>query len=271
MPEVTLDDVTLAYDVAGDGDPVVLICGCGGPAVGWFGITPGLVAAGYQVVTFDNRGMAPSSSPPAPYTIDQMVRDTLGLCDHLGIARARFAGHSMGGWIAEVLAAEHCERVEAAVMMGSCNETTSWERAVTLAQRDLARIDGELPSSLATLEVLHYLPNHELMDDEVVETWVAMVTEGEPWTNPGRLGQYEACLGWYDDDEKHAAARATIGVPCLVMAFEHDIDSPPPRARVAAAQIPAAQFVEIIGASHLGPYTHPEAVTDQLTEFFASQ
>src|SRR5690242_18412852 len=96
MATIDLGDVTLAYDVQGEGDTVVLICGCGGPAAGWFGIAPGLVAAGYQVVTFDNRGMAPSSSPPAPYTVDQMVNDTLGLCDHLGIARARFAGHSMG-------------------------------------------------------------------------------------------------------------------------------------------------------------------------------
>src|SRR5262249_10947478 len=159
--------------------------------------------------------------------VDQMVHDTLGLCDHLGIARAKFVGHSMGGWIAEVLAAQHCERVDAAVMMGSCNATTSWERAVTIAQRDLSRIDGELPSSLATLEVLHYLPNHELMDDDIVDGWVAMVTDGEPWANPGRLGQYEACLDWYEHDEEHARARAEIGVPCLVMAFEHDIDSPP--------------------------------------------
>jgi pimeloyl-ACP methyl ester carboxylesterase len=98
-----------------------------------------------------------------------------------------------------------------------------------------------------------------------------MVTEGEPWANPGRLGQYEACLGWYEDDKKHAAARATIGVPCLVLAFEHDIDSPPARARAAAAEIPGALYVEVEGASHLGPYSHPEAVTDVLTEFFATQ
>ena len=66
MPEVELDDVTIAYDVFGDGEPIVLVCGCGQPALAWhIGVAPELVRAGYRVVTFDNRGIAPSSSPPA--------------------------------------------------------------------------------------------------------------------------------------------------------------------------------------------------------------
>jgi pimeloyl-ACP methyl ester carboxylesterase len=53
------------------------------------------------------------------------------------------------------------------------------------------------------------------------------------------------------------------------MAFEHDIDSPPARAREAAATIPGARFVQIPDASHLGPYTHPDAVVSHLLDFFA--
>lgn len=107
MPTVTMRDVTNAYDVAGDpdADPIVLVCGCGQPALAWnIGIVPALVRAGYRVVTFDNRGVAPSSSPPAPYTVQDLVADTLGLLDHLDIPSSRFVGHSMGGWVAETLA-----------------------------------------------------------------------------------------------------------------------------------------------------------------------
>src|SRR5919204_157242 len=95
MPELVLDDVTIAYDVFGQGDPILLLCGCGQPAFAWqFGLVPPLTAAGYQVVTFDNRGVAPSSSPPAPYAVDDMVADTLGLLDHLGLRSVRVAGYS---------------------------------------------------------------------------------------------------------------------------------------------------------------------------------
>src|SRR6478609_4570281 len=99
MPEVTFADVTIAYDEFGPawGEPVVLIGGCGQPALAWqVGVVPALVDAGHCVVTFDNRGVAPSSSPPAPYSVEQMAGDTLALLDHLQIPVARVVGHSMG-------------------------------------------------------------------------------------------------------------------------------------------------------------------------------
>ena len=270
MPEVDLGEVTIAYEVSGEGEPVVLICGCGQPAIAWhLGLVPALTAAGYQVVTFDNRGMAPSSSPPAPYSVAEMVTDTLGLIDHLGLERVRVAGHSMGGWIAETLAAQHPDRVRAAALMGSCNVATAWEKAVTTVERDLARLDVELPPLFYACEILRYLPNHDLQNDEIVDGWLALIGGDPPPPNPGRLGQFEACLAWSLDLER-TQAWSTITVPCIVLAFEHDIDSPPARARQAAAVIPGARFAEIPDASHLGIFTHADAVAAVLLDFFST-
>ena len=160
MPEVTIDGVTIAYDTVGEGEPVVLVCGCGQPAVAWqLSLVPALSAAGYQVVTFDNRGVDPSSSPPPPYSVNDLVGDTVGLLDHLGLESVRVAGHSMGGWVAERLAIDHPDRVRGAVLMGSCNVATSWEKAITTVERDLARLDYDLPPLFYATETLRYLPN----------------------------------------------------------------------------------------------------------------
>jgi len=269
MAELTMDGVTIAYEVRGDGDPVVLVCGCGQPAIAWqLGLVPALTEAGYQVVTFDNRGVAPSSSPPAPYSVNDMTADTLGLLDHLGLESVRVAGYSMGGWVAETLAISHPERLRAAAFIGSCNVATSWEKAITTVERDLARLDPDLPSLFYAVETLRYLPNHDLQEDAVVEAWLALIGDQPPWPNPGRLGQYEACLAWSNDLER-TRRWPTISVPCLVLAFEHDIDSPPARARAAADEIPGARFVEIPGASHLGVFTHGPEVAAALVDFFA--
>jgi pimeloyl-ACP methyl ester carboxylesterase len=269
MPEVTANGVTLAYEVTGEGEPLLLIAGCGQPAVAWHvGLVPPLVAAGYSVATYDNRGVEPSSSPPAPYSVDQMTDDAVALLDHLGWTdRVRVAGHSMGGWIAETLVLDHPERVLAAAFMGSANLPTAWEVAITTVERDLARLDYVLPPLFYATQTLRYLPIADIQDNDVVSLWLSMMGDLPVWPNPGRLGQYEAALAWSTD-----SARTTrwpeVRVPCLVLAFEHDVDSPPRDARQAAETIPGCQYREVSNAGHIGILTHPDEVAALLIAFF---
>ncbi len=271
MPEAQLPGVTIAYDVFGpdSGEPVVLVCGLSQPALAWhFAMVPALTEAGYRVVTFDNRGVAPSSAPPAPYSVDAMVDDTIALLDHLGLGSVHVVGYSMGGWVAETLAWRRPQRVRSAVFIGSCNVGTSWEKAVTTVERDMARLDNELPRWFNAVETMRYLPNHELQQDAVVDQWLEMIGDMDPWPNPGRLGQYEAALAWSLDVER-TRRWPELTTPCLVLSFEHDVDSPPARARQAARSIPGARFVELAGASHLGVFTHSDAVASTILGFLA--
>jgi pimeloyl-ACP methyl ester carboxylesterase len=271
MAEAVVNGVRLAYDVTGDGDPVLLICGLSQPALTWqLGIAPALVDAGFQVVTFDNRGVAPSDAPPAPYTIDEMTADAAALLEQLGIAPSHVVGYSLGLWIAEVLAWQRPDLVRSAVLMGGLNRTTAWERVRYRHAADLAAAGIDLPPPAQTIELLNYLPNAALQDDDIVSGWLAMLEGSEsPWPNPGRLGQWQAALAWTEDDAR-MARWPDIAVPTLVLAFEHDIDSPPRHAEAAAKDIPGAQFVELEGLSHLGPLERPDLVAPVLIEFMSS-
>ncbi|HVB90978.1 MAG TPA: alpha/beta hydrolase [Acidimicrobiales bacterium] len=264
-----MGDVTLNFDITGHGEPLLLIAGCGQPALAWhLSVVPALVAAGYQVATFDNRGVAPSSSPPSPYSVEGMTADALSLLDRLGWTDpVRVAGHSLGGWIAETLVLDHPGRVRSAALMGSPNKPTAWEIAITTVERDVARLDVDLPSLFYATQTLRYLPIADIQNDEVVSMWLSFTADLPVWPNPGRLGQYEAALAWSTDPSR-TTRWPEIAVPCLIVAFEHDVDSPPEKARRAAGIIPGCEYQEIAGSGHLGIVTHAEEVADHLIEFF---
>lgn len=271
MPDAIVNGIRIAFDEHGDanGAPIVLVCGLSQPASTWeYSILPGLVTAGHRVITFDNRGMAPSDAPPGPYTVAEMAADTAGLIEHLDIAPCVVVGYSLGAWICETLAADRPEVVRAAVCIGGLNETTEWEKVECEYGRDLAALDVPLPRLQGLMELLVYPPRSAIQDDDQVRAYVEMFGADPPWDNPGRLGQWEAAVSWTTDARSVAAdRRARISVPCLAVAFGDDIDAPPDHTRRAVAAVPGARYVEIPDATHLGPFEHPDQIVEAITTF----
>ena len=122
--------VEIAYESFGDpSDPaILLVMGLGMQMLGWDeGFCELLVERGYRVVRYDNRDIGLSTkvgggtpnvvagavgfTGSARYDLRDMAADALGLLDHLEIERAHLVGASMGGMIAQTLAAHHGERI----------------------------------------------------------------------------------------------------------------------------------------------------------------
>ncbi len=134
MASVTANGITLEYEAWGDpaAPPILLIMGLGMQLTSWpDGFRDGLVAQGFRVIAFDNRDCGLSTRirvrrrpnlllqiarvwlrlpVRAPYTLDDMAADAAGLLDALHVARAHLVGVSMGGMIAQVVAARYPER-----------------------------------------------------------------------------------------------------------------------------------------------------------------
>ena len=66
MPNAILNGISIDYTTAGEGPPVLLICGTGQPADLWFAQVADLVAAGHRVVTFDNGAAVAPPHRPLP-------------------------------------------------------------------------------------------------------------------------------------------------------------------------------------------------------------
>ncbi|HZU60111.1 MAG TPA: alpha/beta hydrolase, partial [Solirubrobacteraceae bacterium] len=130
--------ITICYEEFGDpGDPpMLLIMGLATQMIGWPDeFCQQLAAQGFRVVRFDNRDSGHSTHasggrltlrqlagrqvPPGQYTLSDMALDTVGLMDALEIESAHVVGASMGGMIAQTLAAEHPEKVRSLVSIMS--------------------------------------------------------------------------------------------------------------------------------------------------------
>ena len=117
MPNAIVNGISIDYSTAGDGPPVLLICGTGQPADLWFAQVTDLAAAGHTVVTFDNRGCGRSEAPPAPYRVADMAADTAALIEHLGLGPCDIIGYSLGGYIAQELAVTRADLVRRLVLL----------------------------------------------------------------------------------------------------------------------------------------------------------
>ena len=135
MPQVEVNGLTIDYEEFGEAGapPLLLIMGLGMPGAAWPDpFVEQLAAAGLRVIRYDNRDCGHSSklrTAPlpnlqlaiarallrmpvrAPYALDDMAQDAAQLLSALGIERAHVVGASMGGMIAQVLAARHPQRV----------------------------------------------------------------------------------------------------------------------------------------------------------------
>ena len=130
----TIDGTRLRIIDSGNGTPVVLIHGIGASLYAWRYALPPLVAAGYRVVAFDNRGFGFSDKPAHGYSTSDYARLVVALLDSLGISSAVLVGHSMGGEIAAETALRHPDRVRGLVLIDAAGYGVSWPGVLKLAR-----------------------------------------------------------------------------------------------------------------------------------------
>lgn len=107
------------YETSGDhGSWITLINGHTRTSKDFKLLVKHLVSCGHQVLTLDNRG-AGQTETTAPFTMDDLANDVIALWDHLEISQSHLLGISMGGMIAQLLAAKHPERVKRLILVST--------------------------------------------------------------------------------------------------------------------------------------------------------
>ena len=126
---VEVEGATLAYDVVGEGPPLLLLHYFGGCAESWRPHVADL-ARHYRLILPDLRAHGRSTNEAGTFTHRQAARDVAALLDHLGVERVRAMGMSSGGMTLLHLATQQPERVASMVLVGATTHFPAEARAV---------------------------------------------------------------------------------------------------------------------------------------------
>jgi pimeloyl-ACP methyl ester carboxylesterase len=226
--------------------PLLLINGYAATGSDW---DPGLLAgleAGFDLLHPDNRGTGSAPLGAEELTIAGLAADMLGSLDRRGVSKAVVAGWSMGGFVAQEIAAQAPERVEALVLLAT---DPGGPEAVRGEPQALARLfdHGGTPREQARelLSLLFPPPLDAQVDAEAGE----LVAAGRAALSPATLTAEEAAMNaWYE--REGPARRVGIGAPTLILAGERDVVIPAANAELLAAAIPGAELKTFAEAGH---------------------
>jgi pimeloyl-ACP methyl ester carboxylesterase len=261
MPHVFTNGIRLSYERSGRGERVLMIMGSGASGRAWtLHQTPALTQAGYQAVTFDNRGIPPSDVPPGKYSLADLVADTKGLIEALDAAPCRIVGTSLGALIAQELAIEWPHLVRCAVLIGTKSRSDAARAAMEKGELALLESGVQPPADYgAVMSALQMLSSATLNDESAFSLWL------ETLRLSGSDGSYGQA--WIDTGTDRRDVLRKVAAPCRVIAFSEDVITPPHLAAEVAGAIPDCDFVEIPGCGHFGYLERPDEVNAAIIEF----
>ena len=266
MQKVEVNGIHLAYDIQGEGEPLVLVTGTGYCSWFWHKTTPGL-SEHYRVITFDNRGAGDTDKPEAPYSIPMMAADTAGLMDALALRDAFVLGHSLGGYIAQELAITRSDLVSKLILASTNYGGMKVIPPSPEAFDVLTNREGDPIQLIRRGIAVACAPGFGETHPEVVKELIDYRLQGRV-----PLQQYQAqvmaALGMGGLTEEQVSERmSSIKIPVLLLFGEHDEVVPPGNATLMAEKLPDAEVKIIPDTGHLFPIERPEATVKAIREF----
>lgn len=258
MDKVKVGDTEIAYRIDGEGDHVVvLVHSLALNADAWHPIYERL-GERFRLLSLDLRGHGDSPATPAPYTIEQMADDVVGLMDALGIDTASFVGVSVGGRIGQSLLVRYPQRFKKAVLAASVIDMDPAAHPVWTDRYDVLRAKGMSGIMTSTIE-RWYGPTIVNYPISQLDAIAAMMSR---CSVEGYIGVGEALFA-----SDCRAELGRIATPVLVVAGDSDVGAPPTVGAELASLIPGAELVILADCGHQPALQQPDTFADVLRGF----
>lgn len=261
MPDLKHDDITLHYEVDGNGPPLLLLAGMLSDSASWAALAP-LLTDRYTVIRPDNRTTGRTTPWDAEVTVQHMAADAQALMRELGHDRYHLAGHSMGGLMAMELAGLEGEAIASLSILASGPvriPRTTHVFDTMLAVRRTSDDDG---TWLRTLYPWIFRPAF-FADPGAVDTALQAALAYPYGQNMDAMAhQIEALRSF-----RPRTRPADLTCPVQVIYAAEDLLIPERRVRAVFAAIPGVEQHTIPDAGHSIHWDAPGAVAERLTAF----
>ncbi len=247
---------TVGVAMAGTGMPLVVAHGFAAQGALYAQTLSRLVSMGFMVVAVDVAGHGRTPPPPFPALWLSAYRDEFAAAvDALGIRRAVFMGHSMGGRIVTELAAERPEAAVALVLVDPV-VGRDWDRQVSDLRHN--PISGAGLVMRLAVDTASLVDPHDL--DQTAKILSLLVRSGLSSPLPRLMAPAAALIG-AEPSEPLLKTLAASRLPAVVIHGSLDRPLPLDGARRAAATL-GADLVVVDGARHSWLLSDPETLPD---------
>ncbi|HVP20114.1 MAG TPA: alpha/beta hydrolase [Spirochaetia bacterium] len=257
---VHVDDIDIAYQVLGSGDPLVMIMGYGGSMDLWSQKLVRLLSATHRVLIFDNRGMGRSTSSDREYSVPLFAEDTLGLMNALEIDKATVLAWSLGTETALELALAYPEKVKELVLIsGSPGGKEGVQPAPEVARFFTSPSASSFEWGLRLIGLL--FPQGWLMQHPFI--WTYFPTNATMNPAERTMRQYRAFTSW----DGCSSRLGQISSPALIIAGDKDVVVPAGNSLLLAEGIRASRLVRFPDGGHGVIYQYPDLITGEIADF----
>ena len=237
--------VKIYYQTRGVGEPLILLMGFGADGNTWEKHAVEYEKY-FQCIIPDNRGVGKSEAPGGPYSTLMMAEDTIAVMDHLGIQKARIAGISMGGAIAQELTLHFPDRVQSLALISTWPIFNHYAKTVYENLKKL-RFTSRPEDFMELLQLWIFAPPYfEQHLDELKEGQLKAANNAQPQKQEGFEGQLDACIQHNTVHRLHE-----IKVPTLITIGMMDIFTPPVFSQILHNKIKNSVLVEFPTGGHV--------------------
>ncbi|MEP2891695.1 alpha/beta fold hydrolase [Tateyamaria sp.] len=259
MATLECNDITLHYEVTGNGPPLLMLAGFMSDHASWTPLIP-LLRDHFTCVTPDNRTTGRTTPWDAPVSIETMALDAIALTDHLGHERFHLLGHSMGGIITLQMADTVGDRIASAHLAASAPVRLTRNTALFAALIAIRRSDAPPDTWLRAL--FPWLFNPRVFDDpQQIEQAIADSLSYPHGQSVDAMAHQLAALRDFD-----GSALAHPNCPTQALAGGLDLIIPPDHLLNVLGHLPHHL---IDGAGHSIHWDAPETVATCVREFTA--